>query len=342
MGRSEPIRVSGVKLKKYRDYLNLSYKRFAKAIQNQRQKNKNIPEPERTGPSPSTVRRMEKKGEASEEVGDDALETLQVLTKEAHEDDTKPHITPDTLPIPTDLYTPIKKEIELQKKARNQKETFRIVAQQQHGQNGFLFTKKHLTLYEALFELDQTIRNSDTLKTLYVSIRFGWYFKALMAGLADMRKTNIDRIVVRGITLNEEDNESKWSKDKKKEKKSEQMIILMSIYATLCGGECPDMDYYEWEEIPEFHGFMYGEDILYVGRLKTGVIGLEPDIIPMYRITHKDKEKYTLYKRMMMHGSSRKNSKSVKKEPRFAFRNYGLKNSFQVISGGIALFEITL
>lgn len=335
MSQTKKVPVSGAKIKTYRTSFRLCYKRFAKAIENQRKKNVNIPETERSGPSKSTVVRMEKDNEATQEVIDDTLETIQVLTKKAHEDSLRPDITRDTLPIPTDLKISIKMELKRQKERDLQKknnestaatppETVAVIAQQQPQFDGASHTKRVLSQFECYSELAQLIRNSKTAEVLYASIGLGWTLKFLMAGLNDLKVRTIDHIAVRGSTIHHGDGEKHIDLDSLRRSRQN---ILMSIHKTKYAGEYLDIKYYTWHTRPEFHGYMYGSKVIYSGDFctNTNYLKFDPEISRMRRITNKGSMWFWKHQRLFMYGTTYETPSEIPdrilEEPKIIYSN---------------------
>jgi hypothetical protein len=279
-GRSKKTeRISGKKIKTYRTRLHLTYKRFAQAVENQRKKNKNIPEKERSGPSRSSMERMEKDKFATPEMYYDTLETLKVLVQKAHDDPKEVDITPETLPIPTDLYTPIKKEIELQR-IRNSTEAVTKVEQEPF--DGFLIKKRRLSLFEMIYELGQSIRNSDEPKNFYAAINTGITLRFLFEGLMDLEKKVINEFIIRTGPCKSKDP---------LEVSIRGIIGAVQFSNFKRTNDISSLEIPNQKHIKEFNAYMYGDKVIYVkARLSGSGFVYNPMDHTCIRLTDQDKD----------------------------------------------------
>ena len=221
------------------------------------------------GPSVSAIARMIRDGRATEELGGDVLRTLQLLVMKEHDDPKSPY-NPENLPIPTSLSMPVPKERNsvVDDSKDNSTEPAKLddmglstSATHSSEYDGICFDKKRLTLFEMIYELGQSIRNTDSARNLYAAVHTGTVLHCLMTGIADVEKRALNWVVVRQREISSDSE--RW--------RCPRSIKFLNQYALSPAnfGQHHQIEFHivevpYCEEWPDINAYMYGKSVIYV------------------------------------------------------------------------------
>ncbi len=310
MGRGPKQKVSGEKIKHYRTALGLSWERLAGAAHKCREANETIHKLKRGGPSKSTVRRLETHEEGSEETVYDVLAALQQRTAEAHNDGDNP-LTPDTLPIPSDLITPVEEEIKRYRQAQAKRNSAATAVDSSSGPTGIWFSKKRLSFFEAFYELGETIRQSESAKILYASIGTGQTLRFLLSGLSDLKHKVIEKVVVRAVPVEDSDYLAM------------REYFMTTVASMMFLDTDFDIELYRWSRrVAAFNAFMYGDKVIYLRTFPQVLLSEYPWDLTTYKLTDQDDdiERFNKYYELLVYGHRLSDHDGRKKKPDKTYR----------------------